>query len=1215
MVRIPSAALLATTFVSPLLGQTSTVALFDGKTLNGWRGDPAVWSVRDGSIVGSTVGHAITHNTFLVFEGRQPADFVFAVTFRLEGDNNSGVQYRSRELDGGGFRLAGPQCDIHATPNYLLMLYDEQGAGIVARQGQCVRWRETGPAALGELGRARGVDLGTWHTLRVHASGSVLWHELDGRLVTAVVDERPAAARQGLLGLQVHAGAEMTVYFKDLVLTELATPEPVPPAVSALLQRDALQRARQRGPVPAWMWDAAPGADEELFFRRCFELPTAAASARLAVACDNHCRIYLDGELVGQGDEWERPIVVDVSKALGAGAHALAVHAWNAGGPAALAVRLSWRDEAGDHELVSDGEWRCSDDDPDGWNTAAYDAASWAPVRVLAAMGQDDAPWSRVLGATALGDERDALAAQVAVPDVTVEGQEALRIFDVPRSLGSWVALASDERRRLYASAQEGGLYRLTPARWVGEMTTVERVPVPLGGAHGLLWWRDALYAVVNGKQSGLWRLTDTNGDDVLDHLELLQAFVGEGEHGPHSVILDGDQEHLLVLCGNQTRLPPLAASRVAPNFAEDRLVPRLEDPNDYWEGYSPPGGWLCRCDADGKQWELIACGFRNPYDLTLLQDGRVVVFDADMEWDMGLPWYRPTRLLEAQSGADYGWRIGSAKWPADYPEAAAPLADIGPGSPTGMLTVGPTLDDVLSLDWTFGTIYRGSTPWLWGAPLPLTDLTATYDGNTTRVYFACGGRGLPSTLRMVALPPGIVCDWGISMLRRGDWLGNEWSAEETRTPAAILATLDGGTAAPSRRAQVAARVALERLPVAQWASVALAVDAERPARSLTGLLALVRQGGPEHRQAIVDALGELPFAALSHLDRIAWLRVHALVLLRLGAADAALRATFAARLTPLFPAGDERQDQDLCELLAAVDAPGLLDRAVPLLAPMRPSPAPAWAQLTQRNRSYGGVIEAMAKSMPPTGQIALANALRLVRSGWTLTQRRTLFEFLVAARQQKGGSSYDGYVRQIVDAVWAQCSPAEQLELGELVGKARAEAPKFVATPPRGPGRHWTIADIDDVVKQDLAGQDLAAGHNLFHAVGCASCHYFAGEGGNHGPDLTSLGNKFGARDVLEAVFAPNQVVSEQYAGQVLTQKDGTALFGHVAKVFRGDAEVYEVMPAEANAELVRVPVADVLAVERSPLSPMPSNLVDGLSRDELRQLLAFLLSRGAGR
>ena len=279
----------------------------------------------------------------------------------------------------------------------------------------------------------------------------------------------------------------------------------------------------------------------------------------------------------------------------------------------------------------------------------------------------------------------------------------------------------------------------------------------------------------------------------------------------------------------------------------------------------------------------------------------------------------------------------------------------------------------------------------------------------------------------------------------------------------------------------------------------------------------------------------------------------------------------------------------------------------------------PAWAEIATRGdvygEQYGGVITAMAKLMPPIGQLAIADALRTVRTGWTVDQRRHYFRFLQKARQQKGGASYDGFLKRMLDAAWEACSEAERRELEADFTAARADAPKFQATPPQGPGKNWQLTDIDAVLQPGLAAADVTRGRNLFHATSCAACHFFAGEGGGRGPDLTSLGTKFDARSILEAILAPSAVVSDQYTGQVLTLTDGRQRFGAVSKGFFGDSEVYELMAAEPDSLLERFPVEKVAKVEKSPLSPMPADLVDRLSAAELRDLLAFLLSRGVGK
>ncbi len=69
----------------------------------------------------------------------------------------------------------------------------------------------------------------------------------------------------------------------------------------------------------------------------------------------------------------------------------------------------------------------------------------------------------------------------------------------------------------------------------------------------------------------------------------------------------------------------------------------------------------------------MFSIGYRNPYDMDFNRDGELFVYDADMEWDMGMPWYRPTRVVHATSGSEFGWRSGSGKWPTYYADSLPP--------------------------------------------------------------------------------------------------------------------------------------------------------------------------------------------------------------------------------------------------------------------------------------------------------------------------------------------------------------------------------------------------------------------------------------------------------------------------------------------------------------------------------------------------------------
>ena len=145
--------------------------------------------------------------------------------------------------------------------------------------------------------------------------------------------------------------------------------------------------------------------------------------------------------------------------------------------------------------------------------------------------------------------------------------------------------------------------------------------------------------------------------------VKLLREIEGGGEHGMHSIVLSPDGKSLYVVCGNSTELTKVDRSRVPFNWGEDNLATPI--PTGFMDDSLALAGWIARTDPDGKEWELIAAGMRNPFDIAFNHDGELFTYDADMEWDIGEPWYRPTRVNHVIHGAEFGFRNGSGKWPA----------------------------------------------------------------------------------------------------------------------------------------------------------------------------------------------------------------------------------------------------------------------------------------------------------------------------------------------------------------------------------------------------------------------------------------------------------------------------------------------------------------------------------------------------------------------
>lgn len=217
------------------------VQVFNGQDLTGWEGNMDLWSVKDGAITGITppdpadpTKGIIKHNTFLVWKGGTVGDFELTFKYRLE-KGNSGVQYRSKELEAGAFGpvMSGYQADFEAGTKYSGILYEEKGRGILAMRGEKTVIK---PAPEGEkkhvvekagtVGDSDAIQAAIksedWNEYKIVAKGNHVQHFINGMQTVDVTDEDTAnAPKEGLLGLQIHQGPPMTVQFKDFNLVPL----------------------------------------------------------------------------------------------------------------------------------------------------------------------------------------------------------------------------------------------------------------------------------------------------------------------------------------------------------------------------------------------------------------------------------------------------------------------------------------------------------------------------------------------------------------------------------------------------------------------------------------------------------------------------------------------------------------------------------------------------------------------------------------------------------------------------------------------------------------------------------------------------------------------------------------------------------------------------------------------------------------------------------
>ena len=339
---------------------------------------------------------------------------------------------------------------------------------------------------------------------------------------------------------------------------------------------------------------------------------------------------------------------------------------------------------------------------------------------------------------------------------------EGFRVEEVAGDelIGSAVNLAFTSEGRPIVALEGRGLVVLDDDDGDDRYDRVTRISEEIETAHGLyVLGPGDLLAHANGpaEGTGLYRVRGWQDDPSESSVELLRLSRGGiQEHGPHTITRGADGA-LYLLFGNHAS-PDAEPSVLSPlrSLEEDQLLPVILDPRGHANNIRAPGGTIWRVDLEDDSWELLAGGLRNAFDMAFSPAGGLFVYDADMEWDRGLPWYRPTRVLHAIAAGDYGWRTGAGKVAFDNIDTLPSVADIGRGSPVGMTfyrhdAYPAAFDGALFLgDWARGRIrvlmprtqgasWQGeAVDFVLGEPLNVTDLAIGPDGF---LYFTSGGR------------------------------------------------------------------------------------------------------------------------------------------------------------------------------------------------------------------------------------------------------------------------------------------------------------------------------------------------------------------------------------------------------------------------------------------------------------------------------------------
>ena len=844
----------------------------------------------------------------------------------------------------------------------------------------------------------------------------------------------------------------------------------------------------------------------------------------------------------------------------------------------------------------------------------------------------------------------DPKVAKLKLPD----GFKAEHIYS-PGDLdqGSWVAMTFDDKNRLITADQYGFLYRLEiPA--IGsdslapkiEKLIIGNVAAPqvgMGYAQGLLYAFNSIYVMVNHngnetfkESTGLYRIQDLDGDDQFETVTTVKLFTGQpGEHGPHSIVVSPDGKSLYMVAGNHVDVPEMDAYRLPRVWNEDNLFPEIKDPRGHANDRMAPGGWVANFSPDGSYFELISAGYRNPFDIAFNEAGDLFTYDSDMEWDFGMPWYRPTRINHVTSGSEYGWRTGNQKWSPIYPDNLPATINIGQGSPTNvMFGTGANFPEkyqkaLYAFDWSFGIIYafdlkpNGATyeataeEFISGSPLPLTDGTIGPDG---AMYFMTGGRRLESDLYRVYYDGEIEKD--IKPLQAADLPAENKlrrELEEFHKPGASAAGIDKAWANldhADRFVQYAARIALEHQPVDSWKVKAL--EEQNPAKLTQAMIAMARHSKKGAGTPMLQVLMGIDYSKLKEKEKQDLLRAFELILYRQGEPTANVKSQLVAYLDGNFPANNNNLDRELSKLLVYLDAPDAVEKTLALLDKAKDDPDyqktfTSSSDLIMRNPQYGLDIANMLANVPPAQQTYLATVLGGAEAGWTPELHERYFTWIQDAFKYKGGRSYVGFIDRARKMALTHVAQADFDKYNELSGAAMltSSGNDLAETniQPEGPGKRWTVEEALPVVEV-LSGRDLARGKAMYVATLCQSCHMMQGEGGAIGPDLSQLGTRFSAKDILTATINPSDEISEQYEATILELKKGGSVVGRLTN--QDDTNYYVSQNPFAPEVIRTVAKAEVKSTKVSEVSTMLPGMINRLNDEELKDLMAYLISGG---
>lgn len=719
-------------------------------------------------------------------------------------------------------------------------------------------------------------------------------------------------------------------------------------------------------------------------------------------------------------------------------------------------------------------------------------------------------------------------------------GFKAELVRSAQPSEDSWVAMAFDEQGRLTLAKEKKGLIRLTISG-SGDQK-IEVIDDELLECRGLLYAHGSLFANANNTKA-LFRLTDTNSDGTFDERKELMRSGGGVGHGRNHIKLGPDGD-IYVAHGNNVLLPEgIASDSPLKNYENDQLIPNPWDGSMFDGNVELPAGHILRVKPDGSKITLLAGGLRNPLDIAFNRAGELFTFDADMERDVGTPWYMPTRVLHVLPGADFGWRRGTGRFPAWYADTLPSVIDIGLSSPTGIFFgYGAAFpkkyqEALYLLDWSYGRIIAvhfgkkvTQEDFITGRPLNVTDGCIGPDG---AMWFITGGRGTQSGLYRVT---GTSSD---------GFYSSGWS--------------------DAHAAKLQKRLLLENRQVAEWRAEAFRGG------DMQALLALARVGAKTDLEPLLDAV--MKAAPKPTLDA---LRVIAVAIARQG--EPAQKDQLAA--WAVYPANETFLNRELCRLLVYLKSPTVIEKTMPLLQAATTSEDLLFYPFMLRYLKDGWTLdqrkiafEALSKAEKMTGASTFFKAISDTRSE------------LAAALKPKEATQLAAIIHPPKPATLSpHALPGHSFKNWTLADLEPQLTNMNVKTRSRESAR-------DALVRAQCV---------FCHRVSMDATL----PAGVFGPDLVQVSARFGRKDLLDHILNPSKFIDEKFRLVTVKTSDGKT---HSGSLESEDDERVVLKPNPLAPETVEVGKAMIQERIISEVSPMPAGLLNALKAEQILDLLAW--------